>query len=221
MLALHRNGKLLGTIPTEIGFLTNLQYLQLSDCDFEGRIPLQELFQLPDLEYLIMPYNRLTGTIPTTIISETFQSRNQNSNNNENNNSDDNDDGEESVYSPLNGFNVGHNRMTGTLPTELGLLRNLSYLHLFGNDFTGTIPTDNLQQIQTQPSNTLSILWVHENPELVGTIPCPASLSPWSAITLTSSSSSSVAGSFDGYMDYISDCDSNSNIVCACCSQCY
>jgi Leucine-rich repeat (LRR) protein len=42
----------------------------------------------------------------------------------------------------LMGLNLSGNSLTGSIPTELGLLSNLTDLYLYGNLLTGTIPTE-------------------------------------------------------------------------------
>jgi len=204
ILALQRNVKLTGTIPTEIALLKNLIQLQLSDCDLYGRLPLDFLLKMPKLERLIVAYNRLTGKIPGDIILTNYRTINDNNSNGDNNN--------ETIllYSPLNGFNIGDNRMTGTLPTTLGLLRNLSYLQLFGNGFNGNISKLGL--------DNLSSFWLHDNPNLVGKMPCPTI--DYEAVSNNKEAQQQQESSTI-FLDYASDCSSNPNIICTCCNRCF
>ena len=104
--------QLTGTIPTELGSLSNLRWLNLSGNQLTGAIP-TELDNLSNLTELGLWGNQLTGTIPTQLGN----------------------------LSKLTGLNLGGNQLTGAIPTELGNLSNLTELGLWGNQLTGTIPT--------------------------------------------------------------------------------
>jgi Leucine-rich repeat (LRR) protein/ribosomal protein L35AE/L33A len=127
--------KLTGTIPTELGSLSNLTELSLSSNELTGTIP-TELGNLNNLTSLYLHSNQLTGTIPTELGN----------------------------LSNLTFLSLSDNDLTGTIPTELGNLSNLTSLSLLNNDLTGTIPTElgNLSNL-----TSLSLL----NNELTGTIP--------------------------------------------------
>jgi Leucine-rich repeat (LRR) protein len=134
ILSLSSND-LTGTIPTELGNLSNLTSLYLYSNELTGTIP-TELGNLSNLSYLSLGNNDLTGTIPTELGN----------------------------LSNLTSLSLGSNDLTGTIPTELGNLSNLSYLSLGNNDLTGTIPTElgNL--------SNLEYLYLYNN-DLTGTIP--------------------------------------------------
>ena len=55
-----------GTIPSELGKLTNLKVLNLSDNELSGTIP-PELGKLTNLEELYLWDNGLSGTIPSEL----------------------------------------------------------------------------------------------------------------------------------------------------------
>jgi Leucine-rich repeat (LRR) protein len=57
-----------GTIPSSIGTVANLFFLDLSTNDFNGTIP-SELGLLSDLATLYLASNQFTGTIPTSLAS--------------------------------------------------------------------------------------------------------------------------------------------------------
>ena len=57
---------LTGPIPTEIGNLINLTYLDLRGNNFTGEIP-PEIGNLTNLNYLDLRFNQLTGSIPSEI----------------------------------------------------------------------------------------------------------------------------------------------------------
>lgn len=57
---------LTGSIPPEVGLLTNLKYLDLSQNDLEGTIP-ENLYDLTKLQRLYLYQNELTGTLSESI----------------------------------------------------------------------------------------------------------------------------------------------------------
>ena len=127
--------RLTGGIPKELGNLANLRSLSLSGNRLTGEIP-PELGRLANLTELSLFGNQLTGEIPPELgrlanLTELWLSRNQ---------------------------------LTGEIPPELGGLSNLWLLFLYGNQLTGGIPPE-LGSL----SNLLSLsLWANQ---LTGGIP--------------------------------------------------
>ena len=111
-LSLNDNN-LQGTIPVELGQLTNLADLNLSKNQISGNIP-RELGQLTNLDSLILAYNKLTGEIPTELAQ----------------------------LSNLEGLDLSENQLTGNIPSELGSLTSLRTLDLSGNPLDGEIPSE-------------------------------------------------------------------------------
>jgi Leucine-rich repeat (LRR) protein len=113
------NNNLVGTIPGEIGDLTELKTLDLSqninyynyNGDLHGSIP-PEIGNLTNLEELIINFANLSGNIPVEIGNCTA----------------------------LKELELWHNQLTGTIPNELGNLVNLETITLEYNQLTGTIP---------------------------------------------------------------------------------
>ena len=103
--------QLTGAIPVELGNLTNLRALLLSQNQLSGPIPVS-LAGLSNLEALDARGNQLTGAIPTELGS----------------------------LAKLRSLSLGGNTLTGAIPAELGSLSNLLSLSLGGNTLTGTIP---------------------------------------------------------------------------------
>ena len=150
---------LAGTIPSEIGNLSNLARLDLGGNKLTGSIPI-ELTGLANLRFLILSGNQLTGTIPAELGGLTT----------------------------LHLLSLENNRLTGSIPTELGGLTGLQTLWLSNNDLTGEIPADlgglaNLRQLilggnqltGTIPAelnglSQLQTLWLNNN-QLTGDIP--------------------------------------------------
>ena len=132
-LTLTENG-LTGTIPPEIGKLSNLTHLELWTNNLSGPIPpalgilsslrvlgldFNELTSIPPelgnlthLEHLSLQVNDLTGSIPPELGN----------------------------LSNLIGLSLASNDLTGSIPPELGNLSNLTSLSLEANDLTGSIP---------------------------------------------------------------------------------
>ena len=108
-----RDNQLTGTIPAELGSLTNLTRLTLNDNQLTGTIP-AELARLSNLTDLGLSYNQLTGTIPAELGSLTNLTR----------------------------LTLNDNQLTGTIPAELGSLTKLTSLYLGDNQLTGTIPAE-------------------------------------------------------------------------------
>ncbi len=108
-----RKNQLTGTIPPELGNLTNLEGLYLGSNQLTGEIPL-ELGSLANLEWLSLKQNQVTGTIPPEL----------------------------GKLSNLTRLNIFGNQLTGTIPPELVKLSNLTFLDLQGNQLVGAIPPE-------------------------------------------------------------------------------
>ncbi len=102
-----------GTIPKELGNLSSLTLLSLSENELTGTIP-TELGNLSNLMGLDLGGNQLSGPIPTELGN----------------------------LSNLMGLDLGGNQLSGGIPTELGNLSNLEWLLLWGNQLSGPIPTE-------------------------------------------------------------------------------
>jgi len=116
VLSLLTNG-LTGSIPPELGHLTNLQILSLGFNQLTGSIPpeLGNLTYLEDLNLCGNQFgNQLTGSIPPELGNLTN----------------------------LQNFYLEFNQLTGSIPPELGNLTNLQRLYLYGNQLTGSIPPE-------------------------------------------------------------------------------
>ena len=130
LLQLSEN-QLTGEIPTELGNLSNLRLLQLSETQLTGEIP-AELGNLSDLQWLRLYDNQLTGEIPAELGN----------------------------LSDLQWLWLWGNQLTGEIPTELGNLSDLQWLNLDDNQLTGEIPMElgNLSKLRglDLPSNQLT-----------------------------------------------------------------
>ncbi len=101
------------TIPTELGLLTQLQYLDFFNDSLTGTIP-STLANLMELKFLAFTFNELTGDLPSTMGQMT-----------------------QLTYLGLHG-----NRFNSTIPSILGNLIQLTDLRFSFNQFTGTIPSE-------------------------------------------------------------------------------
>ena len=100
-----------GEIPTELGSLTELELVSLSQNQLTGEIP-SELGSLANMEELWLSENQLTGEIPVELGS----------------------------LANLVKLSLWGNQLTGEIPDELGRLTNLTVLYLSGNQLTGCVP---------------------------------------------------------------------------------
>ena len=112
VIVFDANIKLNGSIPKELGTLSNLASLNFTQHNLTGRIP-KELGNLSALSYLTLAGNRLTGSIPKEL----------------------------GKLSNLSTLYLQQNQLTGSLPKELGDLSSLQYLSFAENKLTGSIPT--------------------------------------------------------------------------------
>ena len=107
------NNSLTGSIPPELGDLTKLRYLHLFNNSLTGSIP-PELGDLTKLERLDLHGNNLSGPIPPEL----------------------------GDLSNLEILWLADNALSGSIPPELGDLANLERLDLADNDLSGSIPPE-------------------------------------------------------------------------------
>ena len=156
-----------GTIPPELGDLTELRVLSFSVGGMSGTIP-PELGNLTELEGLYLRANKLSGAIPPELGNLT----------------------------KLKYLFLNNNKLSGAIPAELGNLTGLLELHLNGNDLSGAIPAElgNLTklmwlalnhnelsgEIPPELGNLPDLLWLylHDN-ELSGAIPAELGNFSW------------------------------------------
>ena len=113
---------LVGSIPEEIGNLTELYTLDLSGNTLTGEIP-SSIGNMHILGYLYLNNNQLTGSIPQEIGN----------------------------LSDLRACYIYENQLMGNIPSKFGNLINLEYCYLFGNQLTGEVPEtlSRLTKLQT------------------------------------------------------------------------
>ncbi|WCJ42955.1 Receptor kinase-like protein Xa21 [Euphorbia peplus] len=103
---------LTGTIPEEIGNLTNLISLNLENNNLEGFIP-KTIGKLRKLQGISINSNRIQGTIPSELCG----------------------------LESLNVIYLGENELSEKIPSCLGDLKSMRYLNLGSNKLTFTIPS--------------------------------------------------------------------------------
>ncbi|KAK9287574.1 hypothetical protein L1049_015995 [Liquidambar formosana] len=141
-LDLSYNKGLTGSLPSQIGSLTNLSNLILVGCSFSGLIP--DMFgSLKQLTYLSLNSNRFIGKIPPSIGN----------------------------LSNLYWLDLAENQLTGTIPVSnkvapgLDMLVHARHFHFGKNQLSGTIPS------QLFSSNMSLIHVLFESNRLNGSIP--------------------------------------------------
>jgi hypothetical protein len=207
------DNNLKGTLPWELGLLTNLEIIDLDFNDLEGSFPTDfsqrpslkslaiqgnwwtgtiptELGQLLSLTYLAMYSNQMTGTIPTEL----------------------------GQLLALTSLSIWYMPLSGTIPTELGQLVSLQSLDISGDQLTGTIPTELGQLISLESLN------IGYN-QLTGTIP-PEVAGIGNLTAFDGSNNALLTGSLEQSLCannrtennglYV-DCD---NVECSCCFCC-
>ncbi len=158
--------ELTGRIPTELARLTRLRELNLGANDVTGALP-AELARLNSLERLNLWENRLTGEIPAEL----------------------------GQLSSLDSLSLNDNRLTGEIPVELSRLTQLKVLSLYNNELTGAIPGE-LGQL-----GALSALWLDEN-NLQGEI--PVELGQLTKLTALSLSKNKLTGAIPAELGQLS-----------------
>jgi len=130
-----QSNNLRGTIPTEIGYLLNVQFLYLSGNFLSGSIP-AEIGGLRQLVQVGFDKNQLTGNFPPdlsqlTMLQIVYLQDNQIT-------------GSLLPFTKLPAIQYlwfSRNRLVGTLPEELGNLSTLQQIGVDVNQLTGPIPT--------------------------------------------------------------------------------
>lgn len=133
-IVLGRN-KFTGEIPNELGNLTNLTYLDIAGCKLSGKLP-ETLGNLKSLSTLFVSENELSGELPSQM-------------------------GE---MANLREFYADENKLTGTIPSSFANLKKLLRLALNDNQLSGQLP-DVVGQIES-----LGLLYL-ENNKFEGEIP--------------------------------------------------
>jgi Leucine-rich repeat (LRR) protein len=129
--------QLTDSIPSEIGNLVNLTLLNFHNNQLVGNIP-SELGNLTNLQDAYIRNNQLTGPIPPEIgnltnLEDLYLNGNQLT---------DSIPSEIGNLISLRNLNLYGNNLSGNIPAELYNLMNLTYLSLSNNNLTGSISPD-------------------------------------------------------------------------------
>ncbi|KAK6121978.1 hypothetical protein DH2020_044280 [Rehmannia glutinosa] len=161
MKSLYLHGNLLtGPIPAELGFLNQLEHMELGYNEYSGGLPAQfsglsnlvyldissanlsenlpaELSALEKLETLLLFKNHLSGSIPGTWAQmESLQVLDLS----DNNLSGEIPSGIFSNLKELKTLSLMNNNLTGEIPGGISELPNLENLFLWNNSFSGILP---------------------------------------------------------------------------------
>ncbi|XVF11674.1 hypothetical protein REPUB_Repub08aG0047600 [Reevesia pubescens] len=159
-LEFRSNRGLIGTIPTSIRCLQELQSLVLLENGLTGELPI-ELGSLVNLRQLVLAGNQFTGQIPPSLggLTELLimdLSRNNLSGSlplSFGNN-----------FTSLLKLDLSSNKLEGKLPKEIGSLKNVTLLDLGRNNFSGGL----IQSFQQMVS--LKEMVISNNPDLGGNL---------------------------------------------------
>ncbi|KAJ4730987.1 Leucine-rich receptor-like protein kinase family protein [Rhynchospora pubera] len=135
-----------GEIPSTLGNLTALNVMHLHRNSFDGRIPM-ELSNIRVLEGLTLWSNKLTGAIPKEILTLTSLSIDLDFSKNYLNGTIPPEIGE---LKNIGKIVLSNNRLSGVIPSTIGGCQILERLYLDGNLLQGTIPSSmsNLEGLQ-------------------------------------------------------------------------
>jgi PKD repeat protein len=138
-LWLYSNSGLTGAIPVSLGTMVNLQHLLLSDTQISGSIP-PEIGGCASLRVLNISYTQLSGSLPSTLgnlanLEEFYFDHTQISG------AIPNTFGGGGRLLKLRTLWGQWLQLSGSLPPEMGSLTALKDLQLQGNALTGSIPT--------------------------------------------------------------------------------
>jgi hypothetical protein len=159
-LFLNEN-KFSSTIPSEIGLLTNLKGLDFKfNSDITGRLP-EQIGRLTSLETLDLVDTNLIGPAFPKALLQLTDLKYLHLKGNAFTGTIPTEVG---VFSSLINMALDQQFLTGSIPSEVGLLSNLRILYLSNNQLTGTIPRELSQ------CSSMIILDIHSN-SIEGKIP--------------------------------------------------
>ena len=108
------SNKLVGTLPPELGLLSDLSVLDVSSNQLNGTLP-TEVFELRNMNTLILYGNVFSGTLPSLL----------------------------GQFTRLTTLQLQNNQFEGSLPTEVGMLTNLREFQIEAAGFKGSkIPSE-------------------------------------------------------------------------------
>jgi len=125
---------LIGTIPTEIGLLKELEILGMEKGGLTSTIP-TEIGSLVNLVFIDLDFNKISGSLPEQLFALTGL-RTLDLNDNELTGDID----QLGAFLDLEFLQLQHNEFTGTIPEELENLSSMTAFNLHDNLFTGVMP---------------------------------------------------------------------------------
>ena len=175
--------QLTGSIPDEIGNLSNLQFMVLGYNDLTGPIP-ESIGNLTNLRHLSLNNNQLSGPIPDSVgnlskLTDLVL---------ENNDLSGPIPSSIGNLSKLNWLALNNNQLSGPIPSSIGNLTKLTLLMLTDNQLSGAIP-DSLGNLVN-----LQVVFLSGNPNLC----MPASLKDWKFYNIDGVSKCKAVGSVEG-----------------------
>ena len=159
LLSLYSN-HISGSIPSEFGYLTALTDLDLSSNRLSRTLP-TELGRLVRLQRILAADNQLTGSIPSGVYSLSRLTRLDLPGNRITSTLST----ELAKLTELKCLHLSKNRLSGSLPTQLGLLSRLTFLSAGSNSWNGTVPSE------IGSLTALTSLRLFDTDDLRGTIP--------------------------------------------------
>jgi Leucine-rich repeat (LRR) protein len=141
---------IIGTIPSDVGMASNMQYLDISENLLGGQLPLS-IYNLPLMEFRAQG-NFIGGSLALDSLSLSLSTKN-------------------GWETQLQTLWLSGNRLVGTLPTALASFSNLRHLVVGGNHLNGPLSTS-LSQL-----SLLQRLDVSDN-DMVGVVPSELALLP-------------------------------------------
>ena len=135
LLSLHNN-HLTGTVPESILRLKHLEEFDVSKNRLEGNVP--DLSSLLMIHVIDLSYNKFTGSLPKNLPR----------------------------YYNLIKYSVECNELTGTIPDNTFNSRYIQAISFSNNNITGTLPSG------LTGARQLVMLEIHNNPKLEGEIRC-------------------------------------------------
>jgi len=205
-----------GTLPREVGFFSNLSWMNLEYNDIEGSIP-THYGLLVNLQNMKFENNQITGRIPSEL----------------------------SNLQKLEKLDLDGNYFTGLLPTELAGLKSIVKIEIGGSTLRGSIPTElsnlseTLQKLDLKdnnfsgniPSQLGSLTKLNyldlENNKLSGAI--PTELRTADSLEMLYLNGNDFAGSLDAafcnanfaFFEFVADCRGElPEVKCSCCTSC-
>ncbi|CAA7032063.1 unnamed protein product [Microthlaspi erraticum] len=134
------HNSLSGQIPSSLGSVSSLRYLDLTGNSFSGTLSDDFFTNCSSLRYLSLSHNHLEGQIPSTL----FRCSVLNSLNLSSNRFSGNPSFVSGIWKlqRLRLLDLSFNSLSGSIPLGIFSLHNLKVLHFQRNQFSGSLPSD-------------------------------------------------------------------------------